>query len=107
MFRHVLPGRLFKEILHKDKKTSQRFDLMPKALSPDKVLDGEDKVIDLLMGDQQDFMDNMSILSDVSQEFSELGDPIYDESLLKDLFYKSQVCMACDYDCFCYSYVLL
>jgi len=94
-FSHVLPGRLLKDFLHKDKRSQHNigYELLHKTPSPERAVDdhSDDRMIDLLMGEQHDYMDNISMMSDISQELSEIGDPLHDESLLMDLFYKSQV----------------
>lgn len=87
---------MLKDMLHKGKRSHDpniNYDLIHKIPSPERIPDdhGDDKMIDLLMGEQHDYMDNISIMSDISQELSEIGDPLHDESLLMDLFYKSQV----------------
>jgi hypothetical protein len=95
--RHVLPGRLFKEILSSNKTSTHHFqpDYLQQTLdhSNEQVINNEDTVIDLLMGEHHgvDLFDQSSYMSDMSENLSEIGDPLHDDSLLMDLFYKSQV----------------
>lgn len=51
-----------------------------------------DKAVDLVLGEEDPhFMMNSSDSSPESSVVSEAGEPLYDESLLKDLFYTTPV----------------
>ncbi|XP_031563486.1 C2 domain-containing protein 3-like [Actinia tenebrosa] len=95
---HVLPGSLFQEILSSNKTGIHRG--QPDAVihpvldhSDGQVVGDDNTVVDLLMGDRHqgvDLIEHSSYLSDLSEDMSELGDPLHDDSLLMDLFYKQQ-----------------
>ncbi|XP_048589193.1 C2 domain-containing protein 3 isoform X3 [Nematostella vectensis] len=90
---HILPGQLFKEILSKP-KTKQHAVCLDDTLdqTDDHTLGTDDKAFNLLMGSQHPvYIDSsLSDVSDHSGDISDFEHPIYDESLLKDLFYTAE-----------------
>ncbi|CAH3017538.1 unnamed protein product, partial [Porites evermanni] len=85
------PGKLFKAIL-----TSNESDIKPDSPGEDEsaliesVFLHNDKAVDLVLGEEDPhFMMNSSDSSPESSVVSEAGEPLYDESLLKDLFYTT------------------
>ena len=92
-FSTTPPGKLFKAIL-----TSNESDIKPDSPGEDEsaliesVFLHNDKAVDLVLGEEDPhFMMKSSDSSPESSVVSEAGEPLYDESLLKDLFYTTPV----------------
>ena len=90
------PGKLFKAIL-----TSSETDCKPEVSVVDdsavieSVFLHNNKAVDLLLGEEHmHYLEESPVSSPESSVVSEPGDPLYDETLLKDLFYTTPVCRA-------------
>ena len=91
--RNTPPGKLFKAIL-----TSSETDHRPGVSGMDEsaviesVFLQNNKAVDLVLGEEHmHYLEESPLSSPDSRIVSEPGDPLYDESLLKDLFYTTPV----------------
>ncbi|XP_068718257.1 C2 domain-containing protein 3-like isoform X2 [Montipora capricornis] len=89
--RNAQPGKLFKAIL-----TSSNVDNRPEAPGADdsavheSVFLHNNEAVDLVLGEEHvHYQEESPVLSPDSSIVSEPGDPLYDESLLNDLFYNT------------------
>ena len=92
--RNAQPGKLFKAIL-----TSPNIDNRPEVFGVEEsaVIESvclhNNKAVDLVLGEEEyvHYLEESPVSSPESFMFSEPGDPLYDESLLNDLFYTTPV----------------
>lgn len=91
--RNTPPGKLFKAILTSS-ETDHRADVsgMDESAVIESVFLHNNKAVDLVLGEEHmHYLEESPVSSPESSIVSEPGDPFYDESLLKDLFYTTPV----------------
>lgn len=80
------PGKLLKAILTSDEPG------VDESVVIESVLSHNNKAVDLVLGeDEMHYLEESCHSSPESSIVSESGDPLYDETLLKDLFYTASV----------------
>ena len=103
IFRNAPSGKLLKEILT---STEIKHGLVKSGGEEDSVIESvflhNNKAVDLLLGeDEKLYLDESLNSSPDSSIVSEPGDPLHDDTLLKDLFYTTPVSYkALHYKCF-------
>ena len=91
--RNTHPGKLFEAILTSSDVDSKADvpDLAENSLIESVFLHNK-KALDLVLGEEHvHYLEESSFSSPDGSVASEPGDPLYNESLLKDLFYKTTV----------------
>ncbi|KAL9972957.1 hypothetical protein ACROYT_G019358 [Oculina patagonica] len=84
MERNSPPGKLFKAILTSDEPG------VDDSVAIESVFLHNNKAVDLVLGEEKmHYLEESSDTSAESSIVSESGDPLYDETLLKDLFYTT------------------
>lgn len=84
--RNLPPGKLLKAILTSDEPG------VDESVVIESVFSHNNKAVDLVMGEgEMHYLEESPHSSPESSIVSESGDPLYDETLLKDLFYTTPV----------------
>ena len=91
--RNSPPGKLFKAILTSDET---KYGLDKSGADEDAAIQSvflhNNKAVDLLLGEEEKhYLEESPDSSPESSICSEPGDPLYDDTLLKDLFYTTPV----------------
>ena len=84
-------GKLFTELLA-SQESYKLLSSKDDSTVTDSIIHHENKAVDLILGEEEvHYMGESPVSSLDGSVISDTGDPLYDESLLKDLFYTTKV----------------